>query len=410
MLHLPFERVGSRFAAALLAMSVVIGQCLPAQADAISGNLNLASTRKTATAPSSITAPVTILNGNKAQTVTAGISLTPAQAVAVNQILTTGTQSLILGALGQAKHGSLTLQSGGTLSSLFVPRGVTLIGDFSSGSTLNLTGNLTNSGTIYAASNNQAISNAIFSANNIRNNAGGLITTIVPTGGLVGFTTPVTNLSLSLVAVYDIINAGHIFSANHLNLVAGHQIVNVAGSQAVMSAVNSVNIATPLLINGGAIQAGTNINIAEQFIHNAQLAALATQFGATGPFSTLSNISNLLIDNTGGSLKALNGAINFDHANAMNGVLLSVVGGDLLSQVVNADAGTGTLNINVDKMTGVLNTHAGNATVGASTPTLTLGTTNISGDPTFFNDNGNIDINGNLSVSDGLAIFASGII
>src|SRR5262249_27812498 len=128
-----------------------------------------------------------------------------------------------------------------------------------------------------------------------------------------------------------------------------------------------------------------NINIAQQVMRNAELAALSMQLGqAPGPFDILGTVSNLAVNNVGGVLEALNGAISFDNANATKGTMLSVVGGDLLSQEVNVDAVNGQLTLTVGKMPGVVNVRAGCATVGALASDLNLGEMNITGDPTFY--------------------------
>src|SRR5262249_49817585 len=120
-------------------------------------------------------------------------------------------------------------------------------------------------------------------------------------------------------------------------------------------------------------------------VRNVELAALmSTPAGqASGAAALLSGLHNLIVDNTGGVLKALNGSINFDLANAVKGDLLWVSGGDLLSQVVNADAGCGQLDLNVNNLPGTLNISAGSAVAG-SVSDLTFGSVNVAGDPTLY--------------------------
>src|SRR5262249_45380033 len=142
-----------------------------------------------------------------------------------------------------------------------------------------LAGGLINSGSLYAVTTSAPRGSLVISANNISNLAGGLISTVIPTGGLLGLNLS-QGVSLSLVASHDIFNAGTISSAGSLNLVAGHAVINQSasnGAQAVISAINNVNIATPYLLNSGLIQATTgNIAVVDQVLNNVQLNALSS--------------------------------------------------------------------------------------------------------------------------------------
>ena len=92
----------SRFAA-IMGVLVGLSQTVPAFASSLpsTNNLNLSSTHKTVVAPAGMT-PVDIHVGTTTQLVSAGTLLTPAEAAAVTQLLTTGTQSLVIGRLGNA--------------------------------------------------------------------------------------------------------------------------------------------------------------------------------------------------------------------------------------------------------------------------------------------------------------------
>lgn len=415
MLHFLKDRVRAGLVALCALICLVAEQSLPGFCESatdvlasIPHDVNLRSTRRTAVAPESLAAPVTIVNGGIEQEVTAGTRLTAAQALAVAQVLEQGNQSIILGPRGNAIGGTVDLTGLGNIASLTVPKGVSVVVDFAHAPLLELTGNLANSGNIYAVSTNTAATNAIISANSITNNSGGLITSILPSTGLLGINDIIANLSLSLIAKDSIVNAGTISSAANLNLIAGNQIINVGrDTQPVLSAVNSVNIATQNLVNAGAIQAGSNINVVQQAIRNAELAALQTQLGQTQTaLAALSDLHNLVIDNRGGVLKALEGAIVFDHANATPGIALSVFGGDLLSQKVKANAGAGHLTLTVNNLSGTLSTSSGSGMVGASAPVLTLGEVNIDNDPTFFNRTGSIILVDQFAAGGPVAILA----
>jgi hypothetical protein len=57
---------------------------------------------RTERAPENLGGQVAIRNGNQTQIISPGQALTPAQAMALQQILSTGTQSIVLGHLGNA--------------------------------------------------------------------------------------------------------------------------------------------------------------------------------------------------------------------------------------------------------------------------------------------------------------------
>src|SRR4030095_6729451 len=161
-LRMTSKSIGSRIMTAIVAACFACAQCLPALAQQapLPENLNLRSKEASATAPSNLASPVVIVNGNDRKEVTAGMSLTPAQAVALMQMITAGTQSLILGRDGNAVGGSVHLTNAQQLASMTVPRGVTVINDFSAGGAATFSGNLTNSGNIYAVSHNTAVTNS----------------------------------------------------------------------------------------------------------------------------------------------------------------------------------------------------------------------------------------------------------
>ncbi len=406
-----YPTLRSRVAAAIGALCIIMAQAVPVIAQQAGSplpeNLNLGSARRTAEAPQSLSGPITIVNGGREREVTVGMRLTPAQALAVQQVLQSGTQSIILGVRGNAIGGSADLSGVRNIASLTVPKGVSVIQDFGSSSTLDLTGNLVNSGAIYAVSTNATVSNAIVSANNIRNNVGALITSVLPGGGLPGVINAIDNLSLSLVAADSIFNSGTISSANHLNLVAGNQIVNAAPSNvgsSALSALGTVNIVTQSLANSGVIQAASNINVAQQLIRNAEASALSAQLSSmqTG-FSALNEVRNLFVNNTGGVMEALGSAIDFDHASAVQGTGLMVVGGVLLSSTLKANAGGGGLRLTADHIPGIVTAKGGSAIMGSLSGDLSLGDVTIDGDPTFFSTN-SINIVGDVKANEKITI------
>src|SRR5437763_1337415 len=79
--------------------------------------------------------------------------------------------------------------------------------DFNGAANLSLTGNFVNSRKFYALSTGESTQIATIAAANITNTRGALITTVVPSGGYSGFSSAITDLSLSLQAVSSIRNA-----------------------------------------------------------------------------------------------------------------------------------------------------------------------------------------------------------
>jgi hypothetical protein len=236
----------------LVGFATLLSQSIPAWAV----DYNLGSTQASEVAPSTLTAPVPINVGGKVQMVSPGGALTPAQAAALQQVLAGGSQSLVLGHLGNAVGGHAVVPAGSQFSSMTVPRNVTVIADFSANALLNLSGNLVNSGALYAASTNASINSATLMATNINNNLNGIISSVVPAGGLPGFANAIPDLGLSLIARNRLFNAGTISSAADLA------------------------IATPTLVNSGTLQAANNLNVG-------------------GP-----GIANLNVVNTGGMMTA----------------------------------------------------------------------------------------------------------
>jgi hypothetical protein len=74
---------------------------------------------------------------------------------------------------------------------------------------------------------------------------------------------------------------------------------------------------------------------------------------------------------------------------------------------LNLNCGQGSVSANVRNVTGALNAAASSAGFTVSTPDLRIGETRVSGDPTYFNA-GNITIDGNIQVSENLAVIATG--
>src|SRR5262249_12000226 len=146
------------------------------------------SSKTTLTAGNAVGSGVTIKVGSTTENVTSKTALTPAEFVAAIQVATTGRQQIVLSgsaqSFGVASGGSLSLNSF-NINGLNVPSGVTAVDDFAKGSTLNLTNNLLNAGTFYAVSSSAKVTTASITAASITNT--GLLTSVLPAGGLPGY-------------------------------------------------------------------------------------------------------------------------------------------------------------------------------------------------------------------------------
>lgn len=362
-------------------------------------DLDLASTAASITfaANNAAATPVNINMAGVMQTVNPGQMVTPAQAVAAYQVMRTGAQDIVLGALGQATGGSMNISPwlAANLGSLVIPSGVSVINNFANNPALSLAGSLTNAGTFYAVSTNPAVSTASIAALNIANQQAALLTSVLPQSGLAGYANAISNLSLSLSAINNIVNAGMISSAGTLSMTAGGSITNasnMAGISAVMQAMNNVNLNAASIVNSGLISSITgNINIASQLSGSAASQALQA----------------LNVNNVGGIMQALNGNINVGNVFSSGNTNISLYGGNWLSKALNVNAGLGSVTASLGQLTGALCVQAGAAHVYADTSVLRLGNTKIEGDPTFVST-GDIELNGELTAAQSLSLIAQG--
>src|SRR5579885_748938 len=325
-------------------------------------NLNLLSTLHDVPAGSlNNFHPTSITFGSHAQQITSTTLLTPAQALALTQILNTGHQSLVLNANGSAIAGTAVLhqQDIGAVSTMVIPHGVRVTDMLSNGA-LHVSGDLTNGGSLLFSGTGQSL--AVY-ANNITNLQGALISTVQPA------------TSLSLYALHNITNAGTITSTSNLSLTAGETIANTG----TLQAANTVNLAsaTGTYINHGSIIASAgDINFASSAI-----------YGATTSLNALN-----------GTLQALQGSINFGDPSYSGPGNLQITGGDFLSNALNLNSGSGTITANVNSVSGVVNVKAGEAQVTSNSPNLQLGVWDVTGDPLIENT-GNIDISQTAALS-----------
>ncbi|MBC8000381.1 MAG: hypothetical protein IAF58_20665, partial [Leptolyngbya sp.] len=250
--------------------------------------LDLGSTVENITLGSNLfkeTTSVTISVGGETKTLAAGSKVTAAEYIAAKQVLDAGGQKVTINESGSAVGGSVDLSAltAGNqtlkMDDLHISEGVTAYGDFGKGGDVRVSGDLVNAGGIVAYSSSKDVSVANLRADNITNIAGASISSGLSAdqGGVVD------NISLGLYANNNLNNYGSITSAGDLTLSAGGNFNNNGSA----SAQSSVNVLAPNVNNSGVISSvASNINI------DSSIA------------------STLTVNNAGGTLSALNGAIN----------------------------------------------------------------------------------------------------
>lgn len=329
---------------------------------------------------------ISIQVGDQTKVITADVLLTPGERLAAYQVFSTGAQSIVLAETGNAIGGSFTMgpRFSTFVSGVVIPESVTATRDFGQAGSLNLVSNLVNAGTIMATSTNPEIMNGTINASSFINSATGVVSGMLSNAN----TASLARFDLNINTSGDIVNQGIISTTGNLNLISGSGVINNSGL--ISSAMGNVNLAgiNQVVVSqttGGiieALQGSVNIsNLGATQLASTQLA------GQLGSSAILSSITQSLP--------------------ALGGVTLS--GGQFLSQMLNINAGTGDIAAEVVKISGILTTEGNYAHVGVSDGCLTLGKTNINGDPTYFNSaiNGDITISGDISVNENLAIIAS---
>lgn len=308
---------------------------------------------------------VAITVGGETKLVSSGSLVTAAEYLAVKQALGTG-QTLNISTNGSATGGTLSidaLTSDGAMraSSLVVSSGVTASGNFSKGNAFKLTGDLTNYGTMVLASDKRGSS---LQGDNVLNASGALI---AATG------------DLHLGAARTFTNNGDVTAGGVLTITAGEAVSNTS----VLSAQRDLTLYAANIENSGTIRSGDgSVNV-------------------YGP-----STSAMTFNNAGGTISALNGAINFRDAKYNSEYDTAITGGDLLSKAVNMNTGHGVMDLAVGKLTGTVSQSGYAAHVSADTDTLNLGNICLTGDPTYINAGGSINITGDLFAEEALVIIA----
>ncbi|MBS1994717.1 MAG: hypothetical protein JSS86_00345, partial [Cyanobacteria bacterium SZAS LIN-2] len=344
---------------------------------------------------------VTIEVGDKHETFRAGSVVTPGEFVAIQQVLTGGTQQVSLSNKGTVTGGSFALNTvdSRNVASLVIPQSVTAIDYFTSNAPVTLHGDLTNYGSIYGVTtNSKVLSGAIF-ASGIKNESGGLISTVLPDSILAQTPGAIdSNVSLTLQASHNIVNAGSMTSSGALTLAAGGSIEN---APTTVSHGHAPVAPAPLMQAAGDL----NLSAGSGEVVNAGLIASK---GGNINIGSPNALANIDINARGGTFKATTGDINVRDSAYDGAADINMVGGNYLSQNVNLNSGAGTANASLGDVTGTVNVKACNAHVGADTADLKFGNLNVSGDPTYYNTGGSINL-ASISATNGqdLAIIAS---
>ncbi|MBX3153897.1 hypothetical protein KF728_27330 [Candidatus Obscuribacterales bacterium] len=326
----------------------------------------------------------TVNVGGEQKVLTSGSKVTAAEFVALQQVIDGDAQSLVVDGSGRGVDGSFNLGSidnaGRNIkaSSLTISEGVEAIGNFGRNSDFKVTRELVNYGSMYALTSNAANNKANIGARDVTNS--GSITTQAPDAVASANGAVDAPIDLRVSADRDLNNLGSISSNGTVTLSAGGTLAN-SGS---VSAQSDVTLLSSVVVNNGSISStGGNVN-----------------------FDTASPAS-ISVNNTGGTINALNGAINFRQAGFTEKVDTTLSGGDWYSQTLNLNGGDGHVNVSVGDLTGVVNTYAGTASVNA-TSTLNIGETVTSGDP-LFESGGDLNVGASQTTGGGpLTYIATG--
>lgn len=375
-------------------------------------NLDLSSSERNLTAAHLVgSEPVNITVGGNSVAVTGQTTLTPAERLAVYQVVSTGVQSIALGSNGTATGGTLIMGArfSDFVSSLTVPQGVTVLFDAAKNPTMNLLGNLSNAGAIYAYSTNTQVNSASLSALNITNQTGAVLSSVLPAT----LTSNIANLNsatnLNLSAVQNIINAGTISSSGNLSLIAGNSIINgiVSSNNSVpiMQAIGALNMQAANIVNDGLIASlANNLNFSTATLTNSgMIQSLAGSAAIENLLGTTLAVTNNL-----GQIAARD-VLNFSTKEITKEELsttpnLSITGGTLSASALAMVSPYGDINLDLYRINGDLSIKSTNANIKVEGGSLNIVSLDLSGDPTFTNVTGDVNL-GPGPTTPGLASF-----
>lgn len=393
-------------------------------------NLDLAS--QTANVAAAGNGVITVAGQSKS--ISAGMSITPAEAVALAQVLhRPGGQAITIGAGGNAIGGTLNLSyaAHNGASILNIPTGVTALVNVAQLPNLNVSQALTNAGTLQFFTSNACANLAAISAHNVSNLHGALISSVLPSN-LAAYGPVNVAIHMNISAVQSIVNQGSILSSGNLNLNAA-SIINGAANNAnaSMQTAGNLNLSGNLIQNFGLIGANQNININSSVaaLANAQLINSGLVRSLSGDIiSSICNVSNsgliasqagnisfvsptslLSINNTNGAISATK-LLSFETASvpSIKGQL-KVSGGDISGKGISLSSPNGVIEMDVHSASGPLSVSGGCASIFVSSGTLQIAKLSLSGDPIIANSNGDVNLPSNLVFNgQDLAVLASG--
>ena len=369
-------------------------------------NLDLGSSERNLSAAHLVgEGSVNILVSGSPVSINAASLLTPAERLAVYQVVSTGAQSIILGASGTATGGNLVIGSrfNNYVSSLSVPQNVTVLLDAAQSPVMNLTGNLTNSGTIYAFSSNSQVNSASIAALNIINQPGSLLSSMLPASTNFGAASLVSSMNLNLSAVQNIVNSGTIISSGNLSVTAGGSITNVIGlgslaNNPIMQAAGALNLQAPNVVNQGILASLTNnLNISTASLTNsAFIQAAAGNLAIQNLIGNTLSINNLLGEISARDMLRFStselAAHDGNEGNILTPAVLSVDGGTLSAAVVGFESPCGDINLDVYRLNGDINIKSTNANIKVEGGSLNIASLDLSGDPSFTNVTGDVNL------------------
>jgi hypothetical protein len=353
----------------VFSVAVIMSCLLSSMNDTVlAAGFDLGSTTSSQT--SSNTSDVSISVGGRPVVIAPGAHITPAQDVAIRQVLGAGHQTIQMNSAGAATGGSFTIAPASQeATGLVIPSGVTALGNFTNVNQMQLD-SLVNSGNVYAFSTSATHDGTIL-ANAITNQANAVISSILPASilSLIGIQTT-QPFDLSLIASQSLINNGIISSSGNLFLSAP----GITNGGTIQSESGSVNMRTNSLATTGSVIATAQINV------------------------TNLDASTLSVQADSGIFRA--GAINLTAASISTTAspILNVLGqSQFLSQQLTAAAVGGNVNLNAGLVSGTLSTFAPNVRVYVSGGNLSVDalSSTIPGDTISFGLGGN----GKLSAS-----------
>lgn len=368
-----------------------------ALAEECQGCFDLSSSERSITAGEVVQfESATIDLGGTSRAVTPGDLLTPAEQVALRQVLIEGQQSLQLTTTGAAASGTADLTPHLTqpLANLVIPTGITVSHDFGLSEALNISGTFINGGNFIATSSLNSPITASISAQSIVNLPNATIMSV--TNGDNGI------VNLAFNASQTIANYGVIQSAGTVSFTAAEALVN----QGTISALTGNVVANTPSIQNNALMSAVQGNIILTNVIRPELGLLVSS-------------------GVDGVLSALNGRIDIGTIDSMAKFNTTISGGTLQANEILTNAGIGHLTLSVQDLIGPLSVSAGTASleVLAGTQGFELRNLTLLGDPdliytgagpfvapSFSSDGGIVAINTSSDLINGSITFTGDII